>query len=555
MRSMAGKAIITSALPYANGEIHLGHIASTYLPADVTTRHLRQRGVEAYYVCATDDYGTPILVQSEREGKSPQEYVAEWHRRDADDFASLGIEFDAFSSTSAPHSAKFVQNAFEELRKSGHIYEKEIVQSYCTKDSMFLPDRYVRGTCPYCSAADQYSDLCESCGKVPDQILDPKCSLCGQEPQARSTTHYFFALSHFADRLRDWLQSDTVLQPDVKKYVLGWIEQGISDWDITRDISWGVGIPGDSDGRVFYGWFDNHLSYISATLELLDKKGIDGIEFWNNADIYHFIGKDIVYHHYMFLPAIRLGLGSKYKLPDRMPVRGHLTLEGKKISKSRGWYIGLRDFLLHFEADYLRFYLLLVSSYSQDDLNFDWTDFGARINSELIGNIGNFVNRTLSFTSKSFEQKIPSPDTSLGTHADAQERISQLAGRIGGLIDEGHLDRALKAILEFSASFNQYFQHCEPWKGGEGSASCIYYSANAVRSLAIVLYPFVPKAAQKMWLQLGLEGRVLDAGWESASQVALGAGHVIAKPSALFEKVDAKKIDSLRASLGARNEE
>lgn len=551
---MRTKAIITSALPYANGEIHLGHIASTYLPADVTTRHLRQRGVDAYYVCATDDYGTPILIQSEREGKSPAEYVAEWHKRDMDDFASLDIVFDAFSSTSASGSAEFVQKSFDILRESGHIYEKEIVQLYCENDSMFLPDRYVRGTCPHCSAVDQYSDLCESCGKVPEEILDPKCSLCGQTPQKQSTSHYFFALSHFADQLKDWLQKDTRLQSDVKNYVLGWIKQGISDWDITRDISWGVPIPNDKAGRVFYGWFDNHLAYISATLKLLNDKGLDAEEFWNSADIYHFIGKDIVYHHYMFLPAVRLGLGCRFKLPDYIPVRGHLTLEGKKISKSRGWYISLRDFLSHFEADYLRFYLLLVSSYSQDDLNFDWNDFGARINSELIGNIGNFVNRTLSFTSKSFERKIPAPDTTSSIHATAQKRIDELGARVGALIDEGHLDRALKAVLEFSANFNQYFQHCEPWKRGPGSASCIYYSVNAVRCLAIVLYPFVPRAAQKIWLQLGLDGNVSDVKWESVSAGSLEVGHTIAEPSVLFGKVEEKQIDSLKVSLGAKNE-
>lgn len=550
---MKPKAVVTSALPYANGEIHLGHISSTYLPADVTVRHLRQRGVEAYYVCATDDYGTPILVQSERESKSPQEYVAQWHERDLKDFQSLDIRFDAFSSTSAEHSAKFVQECFEALNKAGHIYEKEIEQLYCDKDSMFLPDRYVRGTCPHCHATDQYSDLCESCGKVPEQILDPHCSLCGQSPKLKSTTHYFFALSHFADKIHSWLESDSRLQSDVKNYVLEWIKQGISDWDITRDISWGVPIPGDDAGRVFYGWFDNHLSYISTTLEMLDKKGIDGTKFWNEADIYHFIGKDIVYHHYMFLPAIRLGLGEKFKLPDFMPVRGHLKLEGKKISKSRGWYIGLRDFVSHFEADYLRFYLLLVSSYSQDDLNFDWNDFGARINSELIGNIGNFVNRTLSFTAKSFEGKIPSPDVTGDEHEKAKAKIENLAASLGAQLESGHLDKALRSILAFSAGFNQYFQHCEPWKGAKGSSSCIYYSVNAVRSLAITLYPFVPSSAQRIWLQLGLEGKVEDATWDSASEVGL-EGHHIGAPSALFERVDAKKIESLKASLGDTSE-
>ena len=551
---MTRRAIVTSALPYANGEIHIGHIASTYLPADVTVRHLRQRGVETYYVCATDDYGTPILIQSERQSKSPSEYVAEWNKRDADDFASLDIIFDAFSATSAPHSVEFVQESFKTLHKSGHIYEKEIVQFYCEKDAMFLPDRYVHGTCPHCRATDQYSDLCESCGKVPDQILDPKCSICAQTPKHKSTMHYFFALSHFSDQLKEWLETDTRLQPDVKKYVQGWISQGLSDWDITRDIVWGVPIPDDLKGRVFYGWFDNHLAYISATMNMLDKKGIDAKEFWNSAEIYHFIGKDIVYHHYMFLPAIRMGLGKKFKLPDYIPVRGHLTLEGKKISKSRGWYISLRDFLSHFRSDYLRFYLLLVSSYSQDDLNFDWDDFRTRINSELIGNIGNFVNRSLSFISKSFDGRVPKSDGMLGLHDGARIRIEEFANVLGSLIEAGNLDRALREILAFCAHFNQYFQHCEPWKHAEGSSSCIYLSVNAVKSLAITLYPFVPCAAQQIWEQLGLKGNVSEAPWDSVSKLELDYNHVISIPKVLFEKIDEKTIASLKVSLGAMNE-
>ncbi len=545
---MADRAILTSALPYANGEIHLGHIASTYLPADVTTRHLRQRGVEAYYVCATDDYGTPILIQSEREGKTPADYVAEWNARDAADFASLDIRFDAFSSTSSPSCAAFVRDVYSRLREAGHIYEKEIVQLYCDKDSMFLPDRYVHGTCPHCMAPDQYSDLCESCGKVPDNILDPKCSICGMTPQKRSTTHHFFALSHFADSLREWLEGADGLQRDVRKYVLDWISQGLSDWDITRDISWGVSIPGD-EKRVFYGWFDNHLAYISATLSALEERGIDGKEFWNSADLYHFIGKDIVYHHFLFLPAVRMGIGGEFKLPVHMPVRGHLTLGGKKISKSRGWYISIRDFLSNYPADYLRFYLLLATPYSQDDLNFDWDDFALRINKELVGNIGNFVHRTLSFTGKSFDGRVPQPDSESEADVSARRQIEGLAARVGELVSAGHLDRALKEILAFSAHFNQYFQHCEPWKGGPGAPTCLHLSANAVRSLAIALCAFMPSSAQRMWEQLGEKGSVSEQKWESASEISLGAGHAIGTPSALFAKVDATEIDGLKASL------
>ena len=333
---MRDKAIITSALPYANGEIHLGHVASTYLPADVTTRFLKLKGVEAYYICASDDFGTPILIQSEKEGKTPSEYVAHWNKRDYEDFTAFGIDFDFFYQTSSDENIKFVQDVFTKLNSAGHIYQKEIIQFYCNNDKKFLPDRYVKGTCPYCNAEDQYSDLCESCGRVPEEIANPKCAICGQPPVKEKTNHYFFRLKNFEESLSKWLDENQNLQKDVKKYVQNWIKSGLVDWDVTRDISWGVPIPlEDAKGQVFYGWFDNHLAYISSAVKFLNDKGLDGKEFWNASDIYHFIGKDIVYHHYLFLPAMRLGIEEEYKLPDYIPTRGHLTLQSKKISKSR----------------------------------------------------------------------------------------------------------------------------------------------------------------------------------------------------------------------------
>ena len=258
---MNKKAIITSALPYANGEIHLGHVASTYLPADVTTRFLKQNGVEAYYVCASDDFGTPILIQSEKEGKTPADYVAHWNKRDYEDFTAFDIDFDYFYKTSSPENIEFVQDVFKKLNDAGHIYEQEIIQFYCNYDKKFLPDRYVKGTCPYCKAEDQYSDLCESCGRVPEEIRDPKCSLCNQPPTKEKTTHYFFKLKNFGEPLSKWLDENEHLQKDVKKYVQNWIKSGLIDWDITRDITWGVPVPLDgAKDKVFYGWFDNHLA-------------------------------------------------------------------------------------------------------------------------------------------------------------------------------------------------------------------------------------------------------------------------------------------------------
>lgn len=545
------RAIITSALPYANGEIHLGHVASTYLPADITTRFLKATGTEAYYICASDDYGTPILIQAEKEKKTPEEYVKIWNKRDYDDFTSFGIGFDFFYRTSSPENVSFVQDTFKKLMKNGYIYEQEIIQFYCNTDKKFLPDRYVIGRCPYCKAEDQYSDLCEKCGRVPQEIEEPKCSICKNPPTKEKTKHYFFKLKEFESELNQWLDADSYLQKDVKKYVQNWIKDGLVDWDITRDIDWGVPIPLDgAKGQVFYGWFDNHLAYISSALKYLEGKGIDGKEFWNSADIYHFIGKDIVYHHYLFLPAMRIGIKKEFKLPDYIPTRGHLMLQSKKISKSRNWYIGLKDFLQSYPADYLRFYLTLITPYSQDDLNFDWDEFAARINSELIGNVGNFVNRALGFTKKSTGGVIPPAENLDLADKEAQDKIKNLAGEITLLMEENHLDRALKKILEFSAHFNQYFQKKEPWKGGEGTNNCIFISVNAVRSIAISLYPFLPESSQRIWSQLNLQGKVSEQSWSSMSDIAVKQGHTLGEPSPLFKKVEAADIQVHKSKLG-----
>jgi len=548
---MRDKAIITSALPYANGEIHLGHVASTYLPADVTTRFLKLKGVEAYYICATDDFGTPILIQSEKEGKSTSEYVAYWNKRDFEDFTAFGIDFDFFYQTSSPENIKFVQDVFDKLNAAGHIYKKEIIQFYCNNDKKFLPDRYVKGICPYCKAEDQYSDLCESCGRVPEEISNPKCSICGQPPTKEKTNHYFFRLKNFGDSLSKWLDENEHLQKDVKKYVQNWIKSGLIDWDITRNISWGVPVPlEEAKGQVFYGWFDNHLAYISSAIKFLDDKGLDGKEFWNSADIYHFIGKDIVYHHFLFLPAMRLGIDEEYKLPDYIPTRGHLTLQSKKISKSRNWYIGLKEFLQYYPADYLRYYLVAINPYSQDDLNFDWDEFTTRINSELIGNLGNFVNRALGFTKKAFEGIIPEPEEFDDKDSEAEIKIKNLSGEVGTLLEQNHLDRALKKIMEFSSFFNQYFQHQEPWKKGPGTSSCVYLSVNAARSMSIALFPFVPQAAQKIWAQLGLDGKVNDNKWDSLSSLEIRPGHNLGEVSPLFSKVESEDIEKYKKQLG-----
>jgi len=257
-----------------------------------------------------------------------------------------------------------------------------------------------------------------------------------------------------------------------------------------------------------------------------------------------------VYHHFLFLPAMRLGINSEYKLPDYIPTRGHLTLQSKKISKSRNWYIGLKQFLEYYPADYLRFYLVSINPYSQDDLNFDWDDFSTRINSELIGNLGNFVNRALGFTKKAFDGKIPETETFDEKDSEAEQKIKNLATDVGSLMEQNHLDRALKKIMEFSSFFNQYFQHKEPWKNGPGTTNCVFLSVNAVRSLAMAIFSFMPESAQKIWNQMGLDGNVSDFSWKDMSDIGISSGHILGDASPLFARVEASDIENHKKELG-----
>lgn len=539
-------SIITSALPYANGEIHLGHIASTYLPADIFTRFWKHLGREAYHICATDDFGTPILINAEKESISPTQYVKIWWKRDLEDFASLDIYFDYFSQTSSQENIQLTQEFFNKLYKNGHIYEKHVIQFFCEFDNKYLPDRYVVGKCPFCFSDDQYSDLCENCGRVPTEILEPRCRICKRVPVKRSNKHYFFRLSRFSAQLKEWLIANQNLQPDVRSYVLNWINEGLQDWDITRDLTWGVPIPrSEARGQVFYGWFDNHICYISSMNAFFKDSGnrLEPKEFWNRSEIFHFIGKDIVYHHYLFLPAIRMGIGCEYKLPDYIPTRGHLMLSDRKISKSRGWYIGLKEVLRLFPSDYLRFYLARVTPYSQTDINLDWGVFIDKINNELIANVGNFVHRTLSFVKASFGGIIPEPSSYDEDDLESLKLISEIAEDVGSAISRNQIEEAMRRILSFSSHLNKYFQEKRPWHEKETSRNTLFISANGVHSLGILLAPFIPKSAERIWSQLAMEGQVHNQGWDLASEIAVPANHKIGDIRPLFEKIEKSRIN------------
>ncbi len=545
------RIIVTAALIYANGEVHLGNITSTYLPADILVRYFRLRGDKVIYVHATDDFGTPILITAEQARKTPEEYVAYWNKIDQKDFSDLGISFDIFYKTSSKENIELAQHFFKELYEKDYIYKKTVSHPYCNNCKKFLPDRYVKGTCPYCGASDQYSDSCEECGRAFQlgEILNPYCAICGSKPITRQSVHYFFKLTLFSDALKKWLIENKNLQSEVKNYVLNWIKEGLRDWDITRDITWGVPIPlEEAEGKVLYVWFDNHLCYISTALKYFAERDIKGKEAWNSSKIYHFIGKDIVYHHYLFLPAMRLGV-KEYKLPDYIPTRGHLLLEGRSFSKSRGLYISLREFLNQFPPDYLRYYLAAITPYSQVDVNFDWEEFKNRINNELIANIGNFVHRTLTFTWANYDGKAPEPTQYDSLDHAFENKIKTVAREVGAEMEEIELSRGLKKIIEFSTFCNQYFQRKQPWTSKEKAKTCLNLCINAVRSLTILLAPYTPFSAENLWNQLNLEGSVHKQSWSSASELRIQSGHKINKPKILFRKVAEEEIEKQKEKL------
>ncbi len=516
-------------------------------------RFSRQKGYEVVYSCGTDDYGTPIQISAESEGKNPRDYVNYWRQRWIEDLTKLDISFDIFTGTDTKENNDIAIEFFDRLKDRGFIYEKEIIQYYCEKDNRSLPDRYVKGTCPHCGAQDQYADVCESCGRflTPGDLIAARCSICGTPALLRQSHHYVFALSKLAKPLREWLEGNSKLQSEVKNYVLEWVKEGLQDWDITRDISWGVPILQSGGAQTLYGWFENHLGYISITSSYLRSKGIsDPLDYWNQSEIIHFIGKDIVYHHYLFLPAERLADG-RYKLPDQIPTRGHLLLQGKKFSKSRGWYISLRDFLNAFPADYLRFYLSSITSYNQSDINFDWNQFADRINNELIASIGNLFFRVTKFLEDNYSSQVPEPKGWSESEEILIDKVKKAVDDYEQLVERGEFAEALKGIVNLAHTLNQYFQSNEPWKNKVSAGKVLYTEVNALRTLLILLYAFVPFSSKKLWNVLGLNENLETDSLRYARDFLIRPGHKIRRAIIPFEKIERGRIEEQLTKLGA----
>ncbi len=532
--------MVTSALPYANGPLHLGHLAGAYLPADLYVRYMRMQGHDVLFCSGTDEHGVPITITAEKMGITPIEVVDKFHSIIDSDFKRFGIEFDNFSRTTRPEHKKFAQKVFLELLELGHIVPREMKQLYCPTCKRYLPDRYINGTCPKCGSREARGDQCESCGTwtEPFELKDPRCGICGSVPEVKETRHWFLMLDHFQEWLEGWLEGRTGWKSNVLKYCHSWLGDGLRERAITRDISWGVPVPlPEAEGKVLYVWFEALLGYISSTRECLEKRGAspdEWMKYWQSSDsrLIHFIGKDNIVFHCIIEPSILHGL-QNYVLPWNVPANEFLNISGEKFSTSRGTGIGMGDYLKHFEPDPMR-YALAVNAPETRDTDFSWLEYQSR-NNELADVLGNFINRTLKFTKARFDGKVPESDCDplLMDHAAGAAR------EIAELMETFRFKKAASAAMDLAREGNRYFDSAEPWKTrktdparcAETVATCLNFCV----SLAVVFQPFVPFSAEKIRSMLA----VGELKWKDAGTQVLKAGHVLGEPVILFSKLEA----------------
>ncbi len=549
---MTHKTLITAALIYANGPVHVGHLVE-YIQTDIYTRFLKQRGFDAIYCCADDTHGTPIEVSALRAGLAPEEFIKTWFEEHKKDFADFHIHFDSYYTTHSDENRNFTNLIFKNLKENGHIYKKNVKQLYCEKCKRFLPDRFVKGACPKCGAEDQYGDVCEACGSTykPSDLKHPCCSICRNPPVFKDSDHYFFRLSAFSDRLREWLKTNENLQSDIKNYVLSWIDKGLEDWCISRDAPYfGFKIPGEKD-KYFYVWLDAPIGYIASTENYCQHRGCSATgDYWKSkhSTIVHFIGKDIAYFHLIFWPAVLMGSG--FKTPDNVVVHGFLTVNGEKMSKSRGTFITAREFVQAANPEFLRYHYASNLTHTTSDIDLNFDDFRSRINNELIGNIANFCYRTLSFISKNAEGKIGKIGKKNRDHM-VLERVNDLLHAAEKNYQEIALREVVKNAVEISNMGNRYFQENEPWKltkkeDQERLEEVLAVSANIVKKLAIVLHPILPQFSEKLAHQLNIK----SLEWKDTH--AYLEDHKMGKPEIIFRRIERIEFSDPFSALDLR---
>lgn len=545
---------ITSALPYANGPLHIGHLAGCYIPSDIYVRFLRSLGKDVLYVCGSDEHGVAITIKARKEGKSPQEVVDFYHNLMKESFEKFGISFDHYSRTSAKIHHETAQGFFKDLYEKGEFLEQRNDQYFDEEAGQFLADRYIEGTCPKCGFEHAYGDQCEKCGSSlsPSDLINPRSKLSGRTPVLRETKHWFLDLARYQKFLKKWILEDHA--EDWKNNVLGqcrsWLEagDGLQARSMTRDLDWGIQVPlQDAEGKVLYVWFDAPIGYISSTKEWAATHGKDWKPYWQSEDtkLVHFIGKDNIVFHCIIFPAILKTHGG-YILPDNVPANEFLNLEGEKISTSRNWAVWLHEYLEEFpgKEDVLR-YVLTANAPETKDNDFSWKDFQARNNSELVAIYGNFLNRAVVLTHKFYAGKIPQKGKLTGYDQDVLDTLAEFPAKIAASLERYRFREALAIMMDLARLGNKYLADTEPWKmiktDEVRTATIMNIALNIAANLAIVSEPFLPFTAKKLVDLFGMK----DTKWHQAGQAdLLQAGGVIGQLGLLFEKIEDEVVEN-----------
>jgi len=535
------KILATCALPYANGSIHLGHLLE-HIQTDIWVRFQRMRGHETYFVCADDAHGTPIMLKAQELGVTPEEMIAGVREEHVADFADFHISFDNYHSTHSKENEAFAHEIYNKLHANGHIKTKVISQLYDPEKGMFLPDRFVKGTCPKCKSEDQNGDSCDNCGATysPTEVINPRSVVSGATPVLKDSEHYFFDLPAFEEMLQNWTRSGS-LQEEMANKLAEWFESGLQQWDISRDAPYfGFEIP-NAPGKYFYVWLDAPIGYMGSFKNLCDKSNIDFDTFWNkdsDAELYHFIGKDIIYFHSLFWPAMLEGAG--YRKPTSVYAHGFVTVNGAKMSKSKGTFIKGRTYLEHLNPEYLRYYYAAKLTSRIDDLDLNLEDFAQRVNSDLVGKVVNIASRCASFITKRF-------DGMLSTNIDDQalaDEVMNAGDSIANHYENRDFGRGMREIMALADKVNEYIAVKEPWqlvkdetKQQEVQDICSL-GINMFRTLMIYLKPVLPKLAEST--ESFLNDELL---WEG--HTTLLTNHKINKFKALLQRVDMDKINAM----------
>jgi methionyl-tRNA synthetase len=553
------RIFVAVAWPYANGPLHLGHIAGCYLSADIFARYHRFKGNEVLMVSGSDTHGTPITIRADEEGITPQEVVERYHAMFLEAWQKLGITFDLFTHTNTENHEKVVHGVFKSLLEKGYIYTDNMLLAYCAQCGRYRPDRYVEGTCPHCGNLRARGDQCDACGRTldPQDLIDPRCSICGATPEFRESEHFFLKLSAFEKPLLEWVEKQDHWRNNVKNFTRQFLRDGLKDRAITRDLTWGVPLPLDGyDSKRIYVWFEAVIGYLSAAVEWAEQTGGAWEDFWKDpaTKSYYFIGKDNIPFHSIIWPAIIMAYDEGLNLPYDVPANEFLSLEGQKFSTSQNWAVWLPDYLERYDPDPLR-YLLSINMPESGDTNFSWSEFVRRNNEELVATYGNLVNRVLSFTYRNFDGKVPGVEPL----DEVDEGLLRTARETMDSVDENLYNCRFKAAIGqafgLAQEANRYLDTKAPWKtikeDRDVAGATLTVAMQAINCLKTILYPFLPFSSQKVHEFLGFDGLVEDGSWDFEKIVGdIKAGASLREPSPLYTKLDPEIIEEEVQKLG-----